>query len=1179
VACGEASSSVVSSVSSTPAGSVSSPVSSFANVTSITISAASNTLKQLVGATQKVTVAAAINPGVNPSTLLEWYVNDEISNQNGRVFEFVPTKDGIFKIKAKSGSTVSNELTVTVNLNTITFGTPEFVGNKQILVEGTRGAQVTLAGTGVTMAKTSYYNLEEGQYVIDLTTALVQGTEVSITLSRDGFAPVTKKVTYDTRVLDVETLKLDGVDVVKDANGVFQITKPFDETYFTTDTISAVPSGSATKKTYVITVEQEDLLGATSIPFSQEHTVPTGADPILPTTSLVLSSLGTSSFDVDVDSVPGLYVHKYTLGAKTLEVKVQINEPQPEIVLSKHLVPTWDVGLEEEVKFDFAYGLNGALVGVVPNAAGEYEIVKPFTSFEGITHELNFAFIAKNFENPEFVSNRWTVSLKGPTKFSTNQSVLFTGFERFDTADTTNSTNMQSYSLNSAFTGTALNAAATGHSELIVQTIDSGTPAGRYVFTITAGSPGNDQLIKEVVVVVKNPEARLDLIVDSFESVNAGSITRIHNVNEFGVDSYVIEKPSIADAKFEFSWYAVLANYQSTLETDFAKISQNSVITKLSDKTLFGSSSGVKVEDPNTANNSPAAHAYISKAAVANTIIFDYPIPANAASFTISGTASSGNIVSVLSTVLTIPAGATSISLGTITPGANVALTDKVTYTIQFKTSAPANIGDPITYIVGVSDYPDVIQMGGKWFGGVARTGSGTTAEFASSDFYNFINLSMSVVDPSNSIPRITDTRLALLLDYGRDSVVLFNQTGAGIKDTATDDYLLDASGGAGNAAGLGAASITGDSPYNDVARANQVALLTNSGLFRKPLVIDRNTVSGNYSFTFRVDNVVKTLRLQVVEAQPKVFVLSGFNTADPALKTSANEGSFSTSGEDYNLLKVFNNSGDNASGHTAAAADKFVAPDADGVYEVLKPSTLTAKDMLYAQIAVTDLPAGEYRYTVIKKYPDGRIEDTTDLVTVSSLDLNQRAVFAANAKFEAAWIINEATYALGLYEFTFTINGITREVFINVVDQPALKINSLTVGGVEAVLFNAKYRVTAATLAANKEIKATFGLTNLTEDQFFTVTIGGTDNADLNLPTALLPTAGSAANTRTSGFIAIKDLELIDLAKVITAANASEVYTFTFSFYNKVPKLTSGASGFSAKIGEDQVITLQVLA
>jgi hypothetical protein len=279
------------------------------------------------------------------------------------------------------------------------------------------------------MAKTSYYNLEEGQYVIDLTTALVQGTEVSITLSRDGFAPVTKKVTYDTRVLDVETLKLDGVDVVKDANGVFQITKPFDETYFTTDTISADPSGSATKKTYVITVEQENLLGATSIPFSQEHTVPTGADPILPTTSLVLSSLGTSSFDVDVDSVPGLYVHKYTLGAKTLEVNVQINEPQPEIVLSKHLVPTWDVGLEEEVKFDFAYGLPGALVGVVPNAAGEYEIVKPFTSFEGITHELNFAFIAKNFENPEFVSNRWTVALKGPTKFSTNQSVLFTGFE------------------------------------------------------------------------------------------------------------------------------------------------------------------------------------------------------------------------------------------------------------------------------------------------------------------------------------------------------------------------------------------------------------------------------------------------------------------------------------------------------------------------------------------------------------------------------------------------------------------------------------------------------------------------------------------------------------------------------------------------------------------------------
>jgi hypothetical protein len=542
VACGEASSSVSSSVvSSTPASSsVLSPVSSFANVTSITISAASNTLKQLVGATQTVSVVAAVNANTNPATVLEWYVNGVKTGQTGRIFEYVPTVVGDFKIQAKVGNTASNELTVSLTAPVFAVTSAAFVGASQIKIVAPAGAKVTL--TGATLADTSKYDIAMGAYILDLTAPVVQGGEVAVKLERDGNQALTRVVTFDTRKFEIDTFEygFTGSEAaVAAVGGVYTIVKPFDD-------------AEEFNKRYEITIKDELVRSTTPIVFKVETTVPTGATAVVPVNSLVVTGDPLTQFvTVTSETVPGLYTHKLTLGPKTFDVKVQVVNPTAKVEFEQLA--------DGDDDFDLLFGAKGVTAG----ADGVFEITRPFETYGTTLYNLNFKLIASGFTEPEFVTNQAAVAVTGPSKFSTTPGSLFAGVETLNSSNG-NLGRLFSFSNFAGSKATTEGAATTSDVRNFIQSVDSGTPLGLYTFSVSFGATGNI-VTKEVKVRLVAPTPTLDFVLGTYTSIQSPTVRELEVVE--GTNSITIEKPAVAGVNRSLSWLLLLSNYQSAEAT------------------------------------------------------------------------------------------------------------------------------------------------------------------------------------------------------------------------------------------------------------------------------------------------------------------------------------------------------------------------------------------------------------------------------------------------------------------------------------------------------------------------------------------------------------------------------------------------------------------------------------
>ena len=560
VACGEASSSVSSSVvSSTPASSsVLSPVSSFANVTSITISAASNTLKQLVGATQTVSVVAAVNANTNPATVLEWYVNGVKTGQTGRIFEYVPTVVGDFKIQAKVGNTASNELTVSLTAPVFAVTSAAFVDASQIKIVAPAGAKVTL--TGATLADTSKYDIAMGAYILDLTAPVLQGGEVAVKLERDGNQALTKVVTFDTRKFEIDTFEygFTGSEAaVAAVGGVYTIVKPFDD-------------AEEFNKRYEITIKDELVRSTTPIAFKVETTVPTGATAVVPVNSLVVTGDSlTQLVTVTSETVPGLYTHKITLGPKTFDVKVQVVNPTAKVEFEQLA--------DGDDDFDLLFGGDGVTAG----ADGVFEITRPFETYGTTLYNLNFKLIASGFTEPEFVTNQAAVAVTGPSKFSTTPGSLFAGVETLNSSNG-NLGRLFSFSNFAGSKATTEGALATSDVRDFIQSVDSGTPLGLYTFSVSFGATGNI-VTKEVKVRLVAPTPTLDFVLETYTSIQSPTIRELEVVE--GTNSITIEKPAVAGVNRSLSWLLLLSNYQSAEATQ-DEIAADS-LRESADKQLF----------------------------------------------------------------------------------------------------------------------------------------------------------------------------------------------------------------------------------------------------------------------------------------------------------------------------------------------------------------------------------------------------------------------------------------------------------------------------------------------------------------------------------------------------------------------------------------------------------------
>jgi hypothetical protein len=505
VACGEASSSV--STGTTTSSSVSSVSSAFANVSTITLSAATDVLTQTMGTQKAVVVQAALNANTNPSVALEWFVNGTKSNQTGRVFEYTPAAAGTFEIQAKSGSVLSNKINVTVGAAALVITDLKVVDNNTLEITAPGGATVAVTSNEVLPA--SYYDITKGIYVIELKTALAQGGSTTVTLTRDGLAPVSRVATFDTRVIDVAAIT--GAKDNKD--GTWDITRPHELNP------STLVTNTVTDQ-YLVQFQGTNL-GGSQLAFKLEQvSVPAGATPLATSEGLVnvataaKSNANSFTFNVTRATLPGAYVFRYTLSGVSRLVTLKVLSTAAEIELAdiKNAAAGVTLGtltnsanlkiFEAEADFGtlkastatfnlvYRPGTQAGLVGVKANTDGSYDIVKDYLPTATAFKELYFKLDGDLFSVPSnlltqstVLPNQAQISLVGPE----NTPIMRTQY----------------------VTQTALPTLASGFRVAfdlgaVRQKIDASTPVGKYTYTVRVLQLGVEVFKKDVVINVVN---------------------------------------------------------------------------------------------------------------------------------------------------------------------------------------------------------------------------------------------------------------------------------------------------------------------------------------------------------------------------------------------------------------------------------------------------------------------------------------------------------------------------------------------------------------------------------------------------------------------------------------------------------------------------------------------------
>jgi hypothetical protein len=703
------------------------------------------------------------------------------------------------------------------------------------------------------------------------------------------------------------------------------------------------------------------------------------------------------------------------------------------------------------------------------------------------------------------------------------------------------------------------------------------------------------------------------MVTTGANAAEIGLATRDQFIDSSTANTFVIEKPSIAGTTFTLKWFATLQNYQSYKldSNEFSEITADSLITNNDNKKLFSATSGVKVN----ATNFPAAKLLVKKGVTTPVSVKALVKVSDAGEVTVKVTpdeapgdtnlsATRANSLDSLTkggltlvstqAAVTIPAGTANriveITLGTYSTTTGSANGDR----LSFELSSPSagtitfeNSNSTTDYVVQVSDFPDAIEMG--------------SAEATGTSNYRFVNLGLQASGPSSLFSSFTTTRTAMLLADNKNGLVLFNQTQTALTEAMVQGYL-------GTTFSLDAKD------YRNLPYDLDTDLV---GLNRKPLEITTTTVAGTYTLKFMVDNIVREIKIQINNPQPKVFVFSGFENIDnndldllknnevraanPSLVftnsviTQGNVGTnsfyYQTSGTRFNALQVFDNDGilplqvSNSNlvqntNYFPSDLDRFVLPLA-GVYTVEMPTVAPKaanRDILFAQIAVTELPKGEYDYSITKKYPDGRVENYSDKVKVTAVDTNQLATFDQdNKKFINNWVVNETSYVLGKYEYTFIVNNINLSFTVDVVKKPQLTIDAVKIGTRSLPLFDGKYLSSPAGILGS--VSLDFTQVGLTDANFYSVTAtalqgDGTpaDSIESDLPS-------------TAVLESFKDLTALKLGKIefvtnITTVDIGDYIKYDVRFYKVGTKplanLANSALALSGVI-QDDVGYLQV--
>jgi uncharacterized repeat protein (TIGR02543 family) len=449
-------------------------------VTSIEISSNSS-LTQFIGLTSRVNVTATLNAGAVAGTVIDWYVdNNKSLTQNGLSFEFFPTEVKTYNIQARVGGTLSNTLSVSVGLPKFNLINVEATANNQISIRADAG--VTFAVSSLSVASSSSYNLATQTYTLNLLGSMVQGTTYNITASKPGFESTVFPLLYETRRLTVGSVIYKGQRVVANADGAFEIQKPF---------------AGAPSQNYTLSLVQTNLEG-TSVPISIITNVPAGATAVAPfqTTLTVQRGINiTRDYTLTNTNEPGLYTHNISVNNVNLVVRIVVSNPVPSFTLTTPVVfdTAATSGGGSALSTPFAVDSEGDTIKktITPNSAGQYVITRPYN---GSAFELTFILTADNFPTPlgfPAGANPYNIiaALSGPSG-----GVMYYG----STVNTLTTT----YPFRET----------TGNAYRVTQYVDNKTNVGTYTYNFTA-SGNNINVSRSIVVVVREFEPLIEPVI------------------------------------------------------------------------------------------------------------------------------------------------------------------------------------------------------------------------------------------------------------------------------------------------------------------------------------------------------------------------------------------------------------------------------------------------------------------------------------------------------------------------------------------------------------------------------------------------------------------------------------------------------------------------------------------
>jgi uncharacterized protein YhfF len=1036
VACGEASSSV--STGTTTSSSVSSVSSAFANVSTITLSAATDVLTQTMGTQKAVVVQAALNANTNPSLALEWLVNGTKSNQTGRVFEYTPAAAGTFVIEAKVGTVVSNKITVTVGAQALVITDLKVVDNNTLEVTAPGGAVVTLTGNELLPA--SYYDIAKGVYVLELKTALAQGGSTTVTLTRDGLAPVSRIALFDTRKLEVSAVTPSvGTALKAETDGSYKITKPHS---------IANGAGGANTESVVYTVALTSTNMGQTAPTAYSFTntkVPAGATALaansgtLVVTGNTAAASGSFQFTVNKDTLPGTYEYKYVFGVKEQTITFVVAAPVAAINFTKVTTGVEKAdgsgALTGTYGFDVVYThtwagnstFTGKTFGIAPNADGSYTVEKDFlnkaANDSNITKEVKFNFAGSFFDVP---TNLVTAT-------TTNPNVLVVSLVAPDGSPLMRvqpGLAQTSYIVSKQFR------ADFTLSSPLSTLVDATTPVGDYTYSFKVLQLGVEIYNKNLVIRVTNPAPKIDVTATVLDySVYQTAYTAANTTLDTSISLFDATVPATRTGLVAEDDTAVALIYNNKIQTLVAPIIARSYSEAVHNANLAAWRSTFV-----TANPFPARGANLA-AWQANLVTFVSGfVPTSAEVVTAAATGSTAYVpgtdnvnynamsLAFVKEVFAVPA--VNIATATITALNNAAQPSETDYN-----AAKADYEANITFHIPLQTPATTeLKVGADGFFEISRPRANTLDTSTVAFDIKVTNLQ----SPANPLAANSNSylRLATAGANTKSELLTFVKSGTGAGtipnnaavNTANTKVALElASANTATTVNVIDTSVTTDFTYIP-GSLNSVTL---NDVFTQE--VSFLSVAGNYNYNFAIGSLSEAIKVRVIDPTVKVdFAI---------LQTGTPDFVKGTDGIYY-------------------ATEKKT--DAGALVE--QSATLTLEILNFAGSATTP-------YTFNVKYPDFA-ETQTNVGTSSDKTGNDgHATFeplleAVATRIDALMPTTVGVGAnkilgftkKGTYEVSITVDGVTEKITLVVREFPSVKVLSANIEDVDAPLFDGAY-------------------------------------------------------------------------------------------------------------------------